>query len=1124
MSFYEESSRSASISGAFFIGRERERAEIGRALESARGGSGGLILVTGEPGIGKTRLAEKAVEDGRRLGFNSSWGSCWEDPGAPPYWPWVEILRDCLGDLDRGRFHDLGPGGSYLADLLSSGGGDPLSLPRGGHITPESARFHLFDALVRALIERSQERPLVIVFDDAHTADVPSLRLLGFLARALRSAALVLIVTSRGFESAGGDRPALLAPLVRAGTHLPLGEWSETEVGRFVSEAFGTRAAPDLIRAIRGTTRGNPFFVNEVARLLRAEGRLEEAVGAATPLPIPGSVLSAVRDRLEPLGATCRDVLAVASVQGRELDVALVATVSGLSRRRVLEELARARGAGIVAGLEETPGRYWFRHELIRNALYANISELERVSLHARTGEALESRHRDGRGPRLAEIARHYEQAALGGRADRAVEYLVRAGRRAEEVLAHEEAAALYERAIRVGTLFGDVNPQRRCDLLLAVGEARAHAGDRQAAREACLDAAAAARSLGRPETIARAALACGGPWVEIGRADPTLVALLEEALGGLGAGETRLRMRVMALLARELHWSSDPRRVEGLAADALSLGRQAGDQAALAEAMTARIYSLWSPDRTVERLVAGEEIVALAGQVGDEELALRGRLWRVNDLLELGEVEAAELEMDAYARGAAALRQPSYLYYVPRGQAMRALLAGRLEEAERLFADAFALAAEAHPRLAGEARVTFETFLLWERGEIDRVPTDLVVRHQEENPGVDAWECGLAWLHAEQRRFGEARRQISRIAKRGLSKLRRDGNWLVALSLLSRACVAAGDRRRAAELYDLLEPFRGRNALVPRSLVCFGCVSHHLGALAASIGRLDAAAAHLDEGLAMYEKLGARPWVARARLEKAGVLMARGGPGERKRALRMLTSAADEAGELGLAHLSRHVDSLVKEHAASRPARAADRPAASATTAVLRHDGDFWTVGAANRVVRLKGTKGFRYLAVLLRHPERDFHVSELVALVEGAPRGGQKVAEAEGLSVRRIDERGDRRPDARARRSYRERMDELRSELDEATRFNDLGRIERTRAELATLAAEIGPPGMARARSHTAAERARVNLTKQLHLAIRRIEAHVPELGRDLRRTIRTGWFCAYVPDRSRPVEWEV
>src|SRR6059058_3411560 len=582
---------------AVFVGRHHELVELRAGLEDAATSRGRFFLVVGEAGIGKTRLVEELGREAAEQGHLVLWGRCWEGEGAPPYWPWIQVIRTHhrIAHAETLSGGVGGAGAAYLAQLVPELGGPQWPAPS---LPPQSehARFYLFDAVATFLQSRPDHTPLVLVFDDLQWADTPSLLLLQFLVHELRDTAMLVVATYREMEARQSPHVAdILGALARDGRHLPLRGFGDEEVALFIEGKTGRSASAALVRAVHHETEGNPFFVDEIVHLLVSEGTLEPRDPSIPPrLPVPQGVREAIRRRLAPLPAPCRDALTLASVVGREFGLGALQRACGLGADALLEVLRPALGREILVRDPRTAGRYRFAHALIRETIYEELGAAERARLHGRIGEVLEALHQMDPAPHLATLAHHFLEAVPAGGAEKAITYSTRAARYAEASLAYEDAAVLFERALEVLAEAHPADARERCELLLARGGAQWKAGDGPAARETFRQAADIARRIGDAPLLARSALGFAGEgsrllWVRSGVVDQPRIELLEEALHRLGDRDPGLRARLLARLALNLYWAPEPERVLALSEEAVTLARQLGDPRYLAAVLRAR-------------------------------------------------------------------------------------------------------------------------------------------------------------------------------------------------------------------------------------------------------------------------------------------------------------------------------------------------------------------------------------------------------------------------------------------------------------------------------------------------------------------------------------------------------
>ena len=473
-------------SAGAFVGREDDLGELLAALADTRAGNGRLVLVGGEPGIGKSRLAEEFSMRADERGAQVLAGRCWEAGGAPAYWPWVQSLRAYAREREPAELRaELGSGGADVAQLLPELRELYPTLAEPLAQSPDGARFRLFDSVATFLRNAARTRPIVLVLDDLHAADSPSLLLLEFLAGELDGSRLMILGAYRDTETGvGHPLSATLAEVARARStrRLVLGGLSEAAVGRYIELATGVAAPESLVAALHRGTDGNPLFLTELASLLSDERLLDE--GAMERLPIPPGVHDAIGNRLRRLSPDCRSLLGLASGLGREFSLAALERVSPVRGGALLGFLDEARAASVIGAVPGAQGRLRFSHALVRDALYEQLGAARRTRLHAEIGEALVALYATDPEPHLAEIAHHFFEAAPGGDRDRAITWAIRAGDRAIGLLAYEEAARLYGLALAALDSKPDADEPARCEVLLALGEAQARSGEMVIAKE----------------------------------------------------------------------------------------------------------------------------------------------------------------------------------------------------------------------------------------------------------------------------------------------------------------------------------------------------------------------------------------------------------------------------------------------------------------------------------------------------------------------------------------------------------------------------------------------------------------------------------------------------------------
>jgi DNA-binding SARP family transcriptional activator len=901
-----------------FVGRKQELAELIARFEDAAAGRGRLVLLVGEPGIGKSRLAEELAGHARSRDAGVLVGRCWEAGGAPAYWPWVQALRSYARESDPAALRaQLGAGARDLAQIVPELHHQIPGLPEPHPVESEGARFRLFDAVLEFLRNAAESRSLVLLLDDLHAADAPSLLLLRFLARELGSTRLLLIGAYRDVAPLPGE-PLMqtLAEVVREPVtrRISLGGLSETEVGEYVELAAPEIATEELPAALYEETEGNPLFVGEMVRLLSAEGVRSEPA-AEVRLDIPQSVRDVIVRRLAHLSEECNRVLVLASVLGREFGIEAIARMAGASEDELLETIDEAMAARVIADTPGVAGRLRFAHVLIRDTLYEGLTAARRVRLHRLALEALEAVYGEEPGPYLAELA---NQAIAGSDFDKGLLYARRAGDRGLSHLAYEESARLYEAALDALEHTRAPNKRTRCELLLSLGEGEARAGETPVAKAAFLEAAGIARRLGLARELALAAAGYGGRivWARAGD-DDRLVPLLEEALAAVPEEEVELRARLLARLAGALRDEHSRDRRVRLSADAVELARLSGNPAALAYALDGRAAVIVGPDTVAECLAIGSELCEVAESHGDTERVMAGHSHRFIALLQFGDVPGAEADLAAANRLAHELGQPAQLWQYGASRALLALAAGELDEAEDLVPRALALGERAQPTAAIPVHALQRYTLCDFRGRLEELePTvhPLVAGY----PARVVFRCLLAHLHAKLGRTDEARQALDELSAENFAALPFDQEWLYGMSLLAETAALLDDADSAAVLYGLLAPWAELN-VVDVGEGMRGSVSRYLGLLASAMSRWDAAGAHFEVGIAMNERMGARPWVAHTKSDYAATLLARHVPGDRERARKLLDAALSTYRELGMESYAAAASALGQELAAAQ-------------------------------------------------------------------------------------------------------------------------------------------------------------------------------------------------------------
>jgi hypothetical protein len=809
------------------VGRARELARLEGLLAAAARGEPRIAALTGEAGIGKTRLAAAVAAEARARGADVLSGHATEK--ATPFAPWQPVLQA----LRAAARQD-----ADLARLAGDGGAGA-----------DEDRMRLFDAVVRALERVAAERPLLAVLEDLHWADRSSLALLEHVVGGLRDGARVLLLLTQrprtgaavaaGFE---GD-PRCVAIALRG-----LGE---ADVARLLPPG-GDEAA--TAAAIHRRTGGNPFFALELVRLLEA--------GDATLDAVPGSVRDVVARRVDALSPAARRALEAGAVLGRPFGIGTLARLAGGSPAEAADAVDEAVAAELLVEVPARPGRHDFAHAIVRDAVYCRLPRRERTRLHAAAAALL----RDGAGGDVtaADVAHHSLVAARGGvGADDAWHDMLAAARAAEAVLAHDEARASYEHALEACELGAAPGEEARARAIAALAAACLAAGDVEGSRRRWQQAAALARRRGDAAGLAAAALGFAHlqPYGEV---DHEAIALLQEALDELRPGDAALRARVLALLALRTDPVADQPARELLVEEAVAEAVRHGDErAAIAAHVTAGMVE-WRPERAGRRRAAVAEVLRLSARVRDDDAVLWARTHRFADALRNGDGPAMDAELDRCAAVVRETRHRHHDWWLLVLRACRAAHAGRLADAERLAAEALACNRRLtdDPEQEATAQGLVLATLRWR-------PQDAALGalrgYAARYPRLPVWEAMVAaaeWGRGDAR---AARRSLDACLAGGLAAIRRTSDWLVTLAILAAPVAGAGTREEAAELLEPLEEHAGVNACFDDPWIAWGPVARGAGLLAAAAGRPAAAAAHFEAALALAVAWEAPAWELRA-------------------------------------------------------------------------------------------------------------------------------------------------------------------------------------------------------------------------------------------------------------------
>jgi tetratricopeptide (TPR) repeat protein/nucleoside-triphosphatase THEP1 len=1058
--------------GVELVGRAHEVQELDRILEMASLGRGAIILISGEPGIGKTRLAEEASWRARAKGHRVAWTTCWEVGAVPPFWAWTELLRAIADD---GKLDVADADRTQLARVLPD-----LGSASEDEAVGETEQIRTFDAVMRTLHTTARRRPLVLIIDDVQWADASSRLVLEYVASHLHGARLVIVMTYRDTEQT--DAAETLTRLARVAATYALAPLSSDDAVRMVHATVGgTNIDANTTSAVAERGGGNPFFLRELARLAVAGNLDFQAVGR-----LPLGVRTVIDRRLARLPQPTIDLLSVASLIGASFDLRLLAGVVNEDAATLLDQIEPAVEAQLCRQAEVAT--YAFAHPLIREALTDALSIGTRATHHRAIAEVLEAHPAFASGP--AQIAYHFRAAAPVVDAARALPFDLAAGRAALARTAFEEAAMHLTHAL------AEVDPDDariRCEILLDLGAAQRHGGRRRAARETFLQAASLARELSEPAMLARAAYGIGDPVKDAGVGhtlrDDEAIALLTEALSVFDVDDP-LRVRLLMKLSVELrYWSGDIARADAVGEEAIELARRVGDRDALAEAITFRTIN----DR-LRRAEFMREFEELTAASTEPRIAMARAALHMDQAS--AEVDLSGLLKNSEALIGIARRYPSLGWIATLQETLQAYLRGDLQRAEEAAMRVLALPSDLRgPVPIGHTSITLY-FILRDQGRLDELDAPMRDWADRRAP-VPVAKAMHALVLADLGRHDESRARLRSLLAPGA--LWEDTNLNPSLWLLSMTAFALQDVDAARELDVIVSELQWRGIAFGFPSIIFGSLNQAEAVLAATVGDRPRAERSFVSALDTADRMAAPLWRARTYSCRA-TWLARVGDVEGAR--RDATNAIEEATRYNahgiVAEAQRVLDELGAPVVPSDP---------SGREGTFRREGDVWFVEYAGRSVRIRDAKGISDIATLVARAGREVHVAELVGASEIAPSGSDVVLDDEAVSA------------------YRARLAELAEEEDDALALGDAERAGRARDERQAIAdqlsSDLGLGGRAR-KADDWVERARKAVRTRISNSLKRIEAEHEPLARHLRASLRTGVFCSYDP--PEPVSWRL
>lgn len=838
-----------------FIGRKRVVWALAGSLSQSMSGGGHIVLLSGEPGIGKSRLLSQVENMAKERQVQVWSGRCMEFAGAPALWPVIQILRCAAEQLSGEQLLELmGPSAPDIVAAmpeLSQKVNVDQSAP---DLSASRARFRFFDGLTRFLGRAALTRPLLLVFDDLQRADASTMRLLGFMAQQLAGTRILVVAAFRP-EPTASRFAELLHDIVAEGStrHIQLLGLNRREVAAYLRSAVRRgRPTPHLVDRLIEHTGGNPLFLEHLLATLSQDGSVQLELAERMRWMQVRGLAAAIAAHLQRLPAHCRRLLQVAAIFGREFEMDGLASVLSCERAALQRELVPALAAGLVQGDPLTGRSLRFAHMLIRDALYDELQPAERAGLHYRLGSLLEARGATAEAE-LSELAAHFALSVPHCAPDRALTYSVRAGRAALQRLAHDEAVAHFEKALAL-LQAGPPNPELKAALALDRGQALVELLETSAARAALLETAEDAEARGASEPLIRAAVLLGRI-PESGTVDSDQVELIERALRHVAPADPR-RVYLQALHAKSLVYAPDPLPCVQIARAALSEIQTNPQGEAYAETLLACLAALTGPEHLSERAEIGAALDRLGREPGHRRLLASAASARIWVGLEQGDTRPlrpgirsletiARQTRDQFAR---------WLALVYRG--MGAFMGGRLEQAATLAGAALQAGQSFGEAGAYHVYCAQMSAVLKLQGRL-RAAENLVRQVAVRHPGIAGWQAALALLEAENGSPQHAQQVLARLVEADPMRLRNGPFALGTLSALSNLCAEVGDASTAQALYAVILPYEQRHGVVSIGVTSHGPMALQLGRLSLRAGEVDRALRHFKVALTAAERLG---------------------------------------------------------------------------------------------------------------------------------------------------------------------------------------------------------------------------------------------------------------------------
>ena len=897
-----------------FVGRQREMSDLGAALDGALSGNGQMLMLVGEPGIGKTRTAREFAASAEQRGFRVLWGRCYEKEGAPPYWPWVQAIRSYVRNCDADQIRiEMAAGAGDIAEIVPDVWSKLTDLERSPPLdSPERARFRLFDSITTFLKNACGRQGLVLVLENLHWADYQSLLLLEFIAQELGDSRLLVVGTYRDTDLVRAHLLThTLGELAREPSfhRIELAGLSEEEVGRYINEISGIVAPRNLIEAVHAQTEGNPLFMTQVVHLLVQEGELNSSQAAKDQpwgIRIPEGVHEAIGRRLSRLSDACNQVLSVASVIGREFELRLLETLNDAwAVDDLLDVLDEALAARVIEEIPTEVGRYQFTHVLIQNTLLRESSAMRRAQLHMRIAANLEVLYGNECEAHAAELAYHYTESVSAAANDKLITYSLLAGEQALVAYAHDEALVYFQRALAARGV--PTNGSERAmdsetaSLLFGLGRAQGATGQ---LHEAWANIGRAFDYYIESDHVENAVAVAEYP-VLFTSGVSNATRFVEAALT-LVAPDSHEAGRLLSRygLLRNLE-TGDFEMAQEPFSRALTIARREGDEVLEMRTLANAADANWHQLRGQDVLENCQRVIELARRANDPYTEMWPRFMAGHELIGQGDLVMANEHATAMLAQAERLRDTGYL----------TLACMVNEEVSRHKGDWLSTREFNDRGLALDPRqpwlLGYRAVLDYQLGEFTQgqVYLDRLIEAMSlDPPGPGSgYVCTAVMIPVIARITGDDHYlKIADAAAETVlsspSATRIVTTWI--RHALGQLAVLRQDPKSAEEIYSGLIPLQHGRLYTAVDIV----FDRLLGLLAVTIGDLDRGSAHFGDALIFCRKAGYKPELAWSCCDYADCLLQRDKFGDRQQAISLLDESFYISKELGMRPLMERV------------------------------------------------------------------------------------------------------------------------------------------------------------------------------------------------------------------------